>query len=108
MTEVSKEVQQQFKEDEEAAMDDPWVNEVLVKKPPTAKAGQPNFTELDNPGDWSEFCYCPNFEKDGMYKGHKLPTGATPVPISNRKQMMNSWYFFTMAGKTTPTHQQDM
>ena len=32
MTEVSKEVQLKFKEDEEAAMDDPWVNGLLIKK----------------------------------------------------------------------------
>eukprot|EP00957_Ditylum_brightwellii_P198894 15159706-Ditylum_brightwellii.AAC.1 len=65
MTEMSKEVQKKFKEDEEAAMDDPWVNGVLVEKmgdtkinqftipdqwkPPTVKADQPKFTELDNP-----------------------------------------------------------
>ena len=109
MTERSKEVQQKFKENEEAAMDDLWVNRVLVKKagdtnikgfpipdqwePPTVKGGQPNFTELDNPGDWPECCYCPSFKKDGMYEGYNLPTGATPVPISIRKQTMNGWDF---------------
>ena len=92
----------------------PWVNGVLVKKagetnikgftipdlwePPTVNGGQPNFTELNNPGDWPEFCYCPSFKTDRMYKGHKLPTGATPVLISNRKQTINGWDFFTMAG----------
>eukprot|EP00957_Ditylum_brightwellii_P007865 595349-Ditylum_brightwellii.AAC.1 len=71
MTEVSKEVQQKSKEDEKAAMDDAWVNGVLVKKAgdtkinqftipdqwelSTVKAGQPNFTELDNSDDWPEF-----------------------------------------------------
>eukprot|EP00957_Ditylum_brightwellii_P158060 12031725-Ditylum_brightwellii.AAC.1 len=64
MTEVSKEVQLEFKEDEEAAMDDPWVNRLLIEKvgdtkikqftipdewTPPVKPGQPNFTELDNP-----------------------------------------------------------
>eukprot|EP00957_Ditylum_brightwellii_P149941 11419117-Ditylum_brightwellii.AAC.1 len=77
MTEVSKEVQQKFKEDEVAAMDDPWVNGVLVEKageasikrftipdqwePSTVKGSQPNFTELDNPGDWPEFLLSSEF-----------------------------------------------
>eukprot|EP00957_Ditylum_brightwellii_P014025 1057868-Ditylum_brightwellii.AAC.1 len=77
-------------------------------EPPTVKVGQPNFTELGNPGDWPEFCYCLSFKKDGTYKGYKLPMDATLVPISNGKQTMNSCDFFTMAGKTTPTYQQDM
>eukprot|EP00957_Ditylum_brightwellii_P179370 13664579-Ditylum_brightwellii.AAC.1 len=80
MTDVSNEVQQKFKEDEEAAMDDPWVHGVLAKKagetnikqftipdqwePPAVKGGQPNFTELDSTGDWPEFCYCLSFKKD--------------------------------------------
>eukprot|EP00957_Ditylum_brightwellii_P024811 1875084-Ditylum_brightwellii.AAC.1 len=75
---------------------------------PCIKAGQPNFTEIDNSGDWPEFCYCPSFKKDGTYEGHKLPTGAIPVPISNGKRTINNWEFFTMAGKTILTHQQEM
>jgi hypothetical protein len=47
ITEVSKEVQQKFKEDEEAAMDDPWVNGVLVEK-----VGEISIKQFTIPDQW--------------------------------------------------------
>eukprot|EP00957_Ditylum_brightwellii_P177728 13538327-Ditylum_brightwellii.AAC.1 len=47
MTDVSKEVQQNFKEDKEAVMDDLWVNGVLVKK-----AGDTKINRLTIPDQW--------------------------------------------------------
>ena len=55
---------------------------------------------MDNPGDWNQYTFRPKFKggakkKDGgQYKGHILPTGATPVPTqSNGKRMISGWNF---------------
>jgi hypothetical protein len=58
--------------------------------------GQPNFVDVDNPGDWSEYTFRPEFEKTGgRYKHHVLPTGATPLPPSlvNNKRELEGWEF---------------
>ena len=39
-----------------------------------------------------------------MYEGHKLPMGATPVPISNGKQRMNGWDFLEAMKNNTKGH----
>jgi hypothetical protein len=68
----------------------------------TAK-GEPAFPQVDNPGGWSEFTFCPTFattKKGDMYEGHTLPTGAHPVPVESdgggrtmggRKFNYNEW-----------------
>ncbi|KAG7336532.1 hypothetical protein IV203_025048 [Nitzschia inconspicua] len=50
--------------------------------PPAVKTekGEPKFEELDNPGDWSRYCFNSSFNKSGSYISHSLPTGAVPVP----------------------------
>ena len=51
------------------------------------KKQQPEFSEVDNPGNWPEYCYRPKFKStgksnrpNGPYEYHALPTGVTPVP----------------------------
>jgi hypothetical protein len=61
----------------------------------TAK-GEPEFKDVDNPGNWDKFCYRPIFDITGQkkYKYHSLPTGATPVPIdASGKRMCAGWEF---------------
>jgi hypothetical protein len=44
--------------------------------------GLPSFNQIDNPGNWSSYCFKPTFEgraKDSKYKCHALPTGE-PLP----------------------------
>ena len=49
--------------------------------PVLEEKGKPGFDDVDNPGRWCQFTSRPEFgEKDGDYKHHSLPTGATPVP----------------------------
>jgi len=48
--------------------------------PPTnTAAGEPDFSDVDNPGRWPEFIFRPVF-KGNKYIHHALPTGAVPVP----------------------------
>jgi hypothetical protein len=65
------------------------------KVPNTAK-GEPSFLSLDNPGNWSEYTFRPEFakkDKGGKYTYHSLPTGAVPVPIKDGKREAGGWEF---------------
>ena len=81
----------------------------LVKKPKRkTEAGEPEFSEVDNPGAWKDYTYRPKFAlkakgkdvKKGQYTHHALPTGAMPVPADaegNRKKAgwdfhFDKWY----------------
>ena len=58
--------------------------------------GEPNFDEVDNPGEWPEYCYRPMFNgqaRTSKYKHHCLPTGAMPVPMTDGKRELNGWEF---------------
>ena len=54
---------------------------------PKVELGEHPFESIDNPGKWSQYTICDEFEggkkerDGGQYKGHFLPTGATPVPF---------------------------
>ena len=73
-----------------------WIPDV-----PKIELGEPPFESVDNPGDWSPYTFRPEFEgggrnkrNGGQYKGHFLPTGATPVPIqSDGKRSISGWEF---------------
>ena len=44
---------------------------------------------INNPGNWSEYTFRPEFakkDKGGNYTCHTLPTGAVPVPIKDGKR----------------------
>ncbi len=51
--------------------------------PPVRKVdkGEPPFSLVDNPGDWPQYAFRPEFAKDGTYKRHSLPTNAMPLPL---------------------------
>jgi hypothetical protein len=116
MVEATVEQQEEGNEDEDA-VDDGDRNSVVLQKgpgppavfidmkvpgtpddwvPPQRKEdkGQPHFVDVDNPGDWSEYTFRPEFEKTGgRYKRHVLPTGASPVPLVNNKRELDDWEF---------------
>ena len=69
------------------------------RDPPKIEQGKPEFDLIDNPGKWSDFIFRPEFETSrsvrGKYKGHFLPTGATPVPVGpDGKRSQSGWEFF--------------
>ena len=67
---------------------------------------EPDFEDVDNPGNWSNFIFRPVYKKEGRgkdakytYIKHELPTGCTPVPMnSNGKRVVNGWEFFIKDG----------
>ena len=62
-----------------------------------AKKGEPQFCDVDNPGNWNRFIFQPKFDRKGTkkYTGHFLPTGATPVPLNkDGKRVVGDWEFF--------------
>ena len=68
-------------------------------KPPQTKTakGEPEFSQVDNPGNWPEYCFGPKFStrgSSGKYTAHKMPTGATPVPPgADGKRKQGPWEF---------------
>ena len=65
---------------------------------PKTSKGQPRlFSQVDNPGEWDEYCYRPKFQSKGQkkYIHHSLPTGVVPVPENNDgKRVVDGWEFF--------------
>jgi hypothetical protein len=69
--------------------------------------GQPPFSGLDNPGDWSEYCFAAKFAKADKkkktpktYAHNALPTGARPIPKDEDGQWKSEgWQFSTKAGR---------
>jgi hypothetical protein len=67
-------------------------------EPPSQKIeqGEPNFAEVDNPGDWSRFVFRPEFGATApkQYKRHSMPTGVHPVPKNPEgKRVVGDWEF---------------
>ena len=89
--------------------------------------GEPNFSDVDNPGGWDKFVYRPTFAKRkrkvkkrhdngdteteseeeeaddedvGKYIHHALPTGAVPVPADNNGDRKVKDYQFFYKGWT--------
>lgn len=66
-----------------------------VPPPVKTEKGEPQFSEVDNPGKWSRFIFKPKFKKDGQYLSHQLPTGAMPVPVGpDGKRRCGNWQFY--------------
>lgn len=67
----------------------------------TLGPGEPPFSTVDNPGNWSQYTFRPKFEGKGasrQYKSHEMPAGATPVPLNNEGKRIceDGWeYFYT-------------
>ena len=68
--------------------------------PPDRKVAnrEPKFEDVDNPGQWDEYFFRPKFAgkgKNAKYKGHFLPTGATPVKKDDDgKRTVGDWEFY--------------
>ena len=97
-----------------AVLDTPKKNEVIMLKdgtrstlkvpgmPPNWKPkacasekGEPEFEDIDNPGNWSKYTFRSEFDAKGKYKHHCLPTGAMPVPpLQDGKRKIGDWEFF--------------
>jgi hypothetical protein len=61
---------------------------------PKAMKGEPAFIEVDNPGDWCQYTYHPEFDSKGRYKHHTIPTGAVPVLLKDGEQKLRGWEFY--------------
>lgn len=73
------------------------------RTPPADKEkGEPGFKDVDNPGGWSSFSYCPVFKREKWrkkYKYHCLPACCVPVTKNkDGKRILEGWKFFTMVG----------
>ena len=80
--------------------------------PPTQKAeqGEPNFVDVDNPGEWSQFVFRPEFGTTApkQYKRHCMPTGAQPVPkIQRASAPSRIGNVFTRGGRMKKTAQDE-
>jgi hypothetical protein len=64
-----------------------------VAPAPKGHKGEPEFTAVDNPGDWSQFTYRAEFDSKGQYKHHTIPTGAVPVPLKDGQRKLGDWEF---------------
>jgi hypothetical protein len=81
--------------------------------PPTAPTGwkpstidpltkEPEWEDVDNPGNWSRFTFRPRFrhfkqpDKPKEYLYHAMPAGATPVPVNPKtgERTIKDWHFF--------------
>jgi hypothetical protein len=73
---------------------------------------EPDFEDLDNPGNWSDFIFRPVYTKVGVgaraeyhYMRHELPTGCTPVPpIVGESRMSGDWKFYYQGWESTNRH----
>ena len=62
------------------------------------EAGEPQFEDVDNPGNWDRYCFRPKFtgsKETRKYTHHALPAGAQPVPANtdDGKRIVNGWEF---------------
>ena len=75
-----------------ASVPDGW-----VCPPPNEQRNEVAFEDIDNPGDWSDFCYRPRYKKQDnklKYWRHTLPAGAIPArPDENGNRTINGWDF---------------
>ena len=69
-----------------------------------------HFSEVDNPGRWSDFVFQPKYVKvkgrdkttTSTYAGHFTPAGAKVVPADSFGRCeVNGWKFFTVDGNQT-------
>eukprot|EP00957_Ditylum_brightwellii_P143172 10908824-Ditylum_brightwellii.AAC.1 len=94
---LSKEIQNKFKGEEEAAMDDPWINGVLIEK-----------ADVDSPGNWPEFCYRPTFNEKGGYDRHnRQQVQNLFLLITKVTELMMDGIFITMDGKAKKAYEME-
>ena len=65
--------------------------------PSKTEFNEPLFENVDNPGNWCNYAFRPEFEpmsKGGKYKNHYLTTGARPVPPNESgERKIGDWTF---------------
>ena len=76
----------------------PKIPEDWVAPRRSTKHGEPEFSSVDNPGEWPDFTFRPHFnmvnKKRGKYLYHHTATGCTPVPLDDKgTRSMNGWNF---------------
>ena len=74
--------------------------------PPKKTSDEPDFSEVDNPGNWNEYIFRPVFKGTGTdrkYVRHELPTGCSPVRKSliTEQRMSNGWELFYSGWKSS-------
>lgn len=74
--------------------------------PPKKDKKEPDFNEIDNPGNWPEYIFRPVYSKvrnKVKYIGHALPTGCMPCPVDEEsgKRVCNGWEIFYNGWKST-------
>jgi len=70
------------------------------------RPGEPDFTEVDNPGNWPPYDFRSKFSGTGkaaVYKRHELPAGATPVPKGDDGKRIKNGYEFHYNGYSSST-----
>ena len=59
--------------------------------------GEPEYINVDNPGEWDSFVFRPKFKKEKgemKYNGHYLPSGCVPVPVNeDGHRKLGGWEF---------------
>ena len=58
--------------------------------------GEPEFKDVDNPGNWSAYTFRPTFDLKKRYVHHCMPAGAVPVPVNDKtgKREVGGYEFF--------------
>ena len=79
----------------------PRVPKDFVAKEANAGRNEPKFEDVDNPGNWPNYCFRPEFQgnnrsRSSKYKHHQLPTGVMPHPkraSDGKRVTQNGWEF---------------
>jgi hypothetical protein len=58
------------------------------------KGNAPELGNVDNPGSWSLFSFCPKYKTGSVYSGHFTPAGAMVLPVNEHgERELNGWRF---------------
>ena len=58
------------------------------------KGNAPQLGDVDNPGNWSLYSFCPKYKTGSVYSGHFTPAGAMVLPANEHgERELNGWRF---------------
>ena len=58
------------------------------------KGNAPELGDVDNPGNWSLYSFCPKYKTGSVYSGHFTPAGAMVLPVNEHgERELNGWRF---------------
>jgi hypothetical protein len=58
------------------------------------KGNAPQLGDVDNPGNWSLYSFCPKYKTGSVYSGHFTPAGAMVIPANEHgERELNGWRF---------------